>query len=61
MEFINAIKTILFVLLLDCLLCWIFTSDNLLFGFLDPVFFMVGILVIGVFGFDCIESDTNQE
>jgi hypothetical protein len=56
MEFVRATQTILSVLLLDCLLCWIFASDQLLFGFLDPIFFMVGILAIGLVGFNSIES-----
>lgn len=62
MEVVKAIQTILLVLLLDCLLCWIFTSDGLLFGFLDPIFFMAGVLAIGIFGFDSIEAvETHRE
>jgi hypothetical protein len=38
------------------LLCWVFTSDGFFFGFLDPVFFMIGLLAIGFLAFDGLET-----
>lgn len=58
MNVLQAMRSLLIILLLDCLLCWLFASDEgLFFGFLDPIFFMGGFLAIGLLGFASIEAN----